>query len=439
MNKVKNRWLVAASGVGIHISIGSVYAYSVMTKPVAEVLGVEAGDVKWAFIWAIFFLGMSAAFLGRIVEKVGPRKSGMATAVLYGLGTAGSGLAIQMESMQLFYLFYGLIGGVGLGIGYITPVSTLVKWFPDKRGLATGMAIMGFGFSALIFAPTMTNLFVDHFQDGTPIYTAASVAKTFYIVGAIYFTLIFCSSLYIAKPPVDWVPKGAADQKTKKKSVDLADLYANESLKTKRFYLIWLMMFINISCGIALLASASPLVQDIFDTSAKEAGVIVGMMGVFNGLGRFFWSSLSDYIGRDKTYILFFLIQIVAFFALPQLQSVLLFQIVLYLIITCYGGAFAVLPAFLGDLFGTKQLGAIHGMILTAWGLAPFAGPLLLTYLKKHYDGDYKKIFMVFVGCFVVALITSIFMMLDIKKLRAANELVEENSDLENDSEATLA
>ena len=309
MQKIKNRWLVAASGVGIHISIGSVYAYSVLAKPVASVLEVGTDEVKTAFMLAIFCLGMSAAFLGRIVEKIGPKKQGIATAVLYGAGTIGSGVAVQMGSLNLFYLCYGVIGGIGLGIGYITPVSTLVKWFPDKRGLATGMAIMGFGFSALIFGPAMASLFIDSTLAGVPVYTAASVANTFYVLGTIYFVLIFCSSLYIAKPPEGWQPASGAGTKSKNTSVELANLLASEALKTKRFYFIWIMMFINISCGIGLLASASPLVQDIFKVSPKEAGIIVGLIGVFNGLGRFFWSSLSDYLGRDKTFIIFFIIQ----------------------------------------------------------------------------------------------------------------------------------
>jgi OFA family oxalate/formate antiporter-like MFS transporter len=430
MKNLKNRWLVALSGVGIHISIGSVYAYSVMTKPVASVLGIEGSEVKTAFMLAIFCLGMSAAFLGRVVEKIGPKKSGIATAILYGVGTIGTGIAIQVGSPFLFKFCYGVIGGIGLGIGYITPVSTLVKWFPDKRGLATGMAIMGFGFSSMIFGPLMASLFIDHMQDTTAVYTAASVANTFYIVGGIYFALIFCSSLYIAKPPEDWKPPVNSGVQVKKKTTDVGNLLAGESMKTKRFYFIWVMMFINISCGIALIASASPLVQDIFKVGATEAGLIVGMIGIFNGLGRFFWSSLSDYLGRDKTFIIFFVIQILAFFALPHLQTILMFQIVLYLIITCYGGAFAVLPAFLGDLFGTKQLGAIHGLILTAWAFAGSAGPFMLTTLKENYDGDYNKIFMVFVGCYVVALIASIFMMLDIKKKKAKNaEMVVESEE----------
>jgi len=422
METTKNRWLIVASAVGIHISIGSVYAYSVMTKPVASVLNLDdPTKVKTAFMIAIFFLGIAAAFLGKMVEKIGPKNSGIATAILYGLGTIGSGVAIQMESLNLFYACYGVIGGIGLGIGYITPVSTLVKWFPDKRGMATGMAIMGFGFASMVFGPLMADLFIDSMLGDKEVYTIASVSKTFYIVGTIYFVLIFGSSLYMAKPPEGWLPANMQEGAKKPKTVrqDLANLDSNEALKTFRFYLIWLMMFINISCGIALIASASPLLQDIYKISAVQAGAIVGLLGVFNGIGRFFWSGLSDYLGRSRTYVIFFALQIVTFYAMPHLPSVGTFQILFYLIMTCYGGAFAVLPAFLGDLFGTKQLGAIHGRVLTAWACAGFAGPGLLTFLQKHFNGDYTKIFPVFVGCFVIALTASILMILNIKKLQS--------------------
>ncbi len=424
MTQTKNRWLIAASAVGIHISIGSVYAYSVMTKPVAKVLELDdPTKVKTAFMIAIFFLGISAAFLGKMVERIGPKKSGIVTAFLYGLGTVGSGLAIQMGSLQLFYACYGVVGGFGLGIGYITPVSTLVRWFPDKRGLATGMAIMGFGFASMVFGPLMADLFIDSMADGKAVYTVASVSKTFYIVGAIYFALIFCSSLYMAKPPEGWLPAHMLENAEKPKALprDLANLDAHEAMGTLRFYLIWLMMFINISCGIALIASASPLLQDIYKITPLQAGAIVGLLGVFNGLGRFLWSGLSDYLGRSRTYVIFFAIQIVTFFAMPHLPSVNAFQILFYLIMTCYGGGFAVLPAVLGDRFGTKQLGAIHGRVLTAWACAGFAGPSLLTFLQKHFQADYTKIFPVFVGCFVVALAASILMILNIKKLEAAH------------------
>lgn len=397
--KLKNRWLIAASAVGIHISIGSVYAYSVMTNPVKEVFGVEGSDIKWAFKIAILLLGFSAAFLGRWVEKVGPKVSGTTAGILYGLGILGSGLAVQIESLPLFFFSYGVLGGIGLGLGYITPVSTLVKWFPDRRGLATGMAIMGFGFAALIFGPIMQSLF-----DGV------GVSNAFYILGAVYLVLILSSAQYIERPPEGYLPEGFNPEEGGKAiKKDMANIDANSSLKTTRFYYMWIMMFINISCGIAIISAASPMMQEKLNYTPMEAAGVVGLIGVFNGLGRILWSSLSDYLGRANTYILFFAFQIFAFFFIAKISNELAFLFVLFTVITMYGGGFATLPAFLGDLFGTKQLGAIHGMILAAWGLAGVFGPTIYDYVKNT-TGSLDATLTVFAGLFVVALIISLLM-----------------------------
>lgn len=281
--KLKNRWLIALSAIGIHISIGSVYAYSVMTNPVKGIFDVEGSTIKWAFKIAIFCLGFSAAFLGPWVEKVGPKVSDTAAGILYGTGILGSGLAIHLESLPLFYICYGVIGGIGLGLGYITPVSTLVKWFPDKRGLATGMAIMGFGLSALIFGPVMQFLF-----------DSVGVTNAFFALGAIYLVLILASAQYIERPPTGYLPKGFQMAESKNIKADISNITAREAFEVRRFYYIWLMMFINISCGIAIIAAASPLMQEKLDYSPMEAAAVVGLIGVFNGLGRLLWSGLSD-------------------------------------------------------------------------------------------------------------------------------------------------
>ena len=253
MNKVKNRWLIAASAVGIHISIGSVYAWSVYTKPLIEKFGWGLKETQFTFSLAIFFLGISAAFLGHFLEKYGPKKSGLMSAIFFGLGIAGSGLAIKLESLPLLYLSYGVFGGIGLGIGYITPVSSLVKWFPDRRGLATGLAIMGFGFAALISSPLIVRL----------IFTVG-IANTFFIMGTAYFIIIFVSSQYLSPPPAGWVPAGmkahVASGKIKLNN-DLSNLTANEAIKTKRFGYLWIMLFINITCGISIISVASPMAQ----------------------------------------------------------------------------------------------------------------------------------------------------------------------------------
>ncbi|WP_166334780.1 L-lactate MFS transporter [Sphingobacterium chungjuense] len=400
----KNRWLIALCAVGIHISIGSVYAYSVMTNPVKDIFGVDDSLLKWSFKIAIFMLGFSAALFGKWVEKVGPRKSGTVAGILYGVGILGSGFAIQIGSLYLFLACYGFIGGIGLGIGYITPVSTLVKWFPDKRGLATGMAIMGFGFASLIFGPIMQSLF-----------EGVGVINAFYILGIVYLLVILSSAQYMERPPEGYLPNAYNPGEGKKVKSDLSNLTRNEAVKTVRFYYIWIMIFINISCGIAIIAAASPMTQELLGYSAMQAAAIVGLMGVFNGIGRILWSSISDYIGRANTYILFFFFQILAFYFLPYIEIEMLFLAILFLILTMYGGGFATLPAFLGDLFGTKQLGAIHGMVLTAWGIAGIAGPSIYDYVREH-TGSLTTTLQVFAGMFVVALIISLLMKVSINR-----------------------
>lgn len=408
MEKIKNRWLIAASAVGIHISIGSVYAWSNFTNPLIQQFGWTASQVQFTFSLAILFLGLSAAFMGHFVEKHGPRKSGLVAAVFFGIGTFGSGFAVNLESLNLLYLCYGVLGGIGLGVGYIAPVSTLVKWFPDRRGLATGLAIMGFGFAAAISSPIM-NSFIQ----------SVGTAKTFYILGAAYFLLMLVSSLYLEKPPAGWMPAGFQEKVKASKSryTDLSQLTANEAIKTSRFYYLWIMLFINITCGIAILSAAKPLAQESIGLSVTEAAALVGVLGLFNGLGRIGWASVSDYIGRPNTYTTFFVLQIILFALLPYTTTVILFQIMLAVIYTCYGGGFAAIPAYIGDLFGTKQLGAIHGYILTAWAAAGLVGPMFAAWIKDT-TGSYANSLSFFAGLFVIALIVSLLIRRDIRKLK---------------------
>ncbi|MDQ0483616.1 L-lactate MFS transporter [Guptibacillus hwajinpoensis] len=412
MSKVKNRWLIAASAVGIHISIGSVYAWSNFTDPLINEFGWSAKQVQFTFSLAILFLGLSAAFMGHFVEKYGPKISGLLAASFFGVGILGSGLAVAMGSLPLLYLFYGAFGGIGLGVGYIAPVSTLVKWFPDRRGLATGLAIMGFGFAAAIASPVMDSLI-----------KSVGTANTFYILGASYFIIMVASSLYLEKPPEGWMPEGFEEkQKKSKKKGDLSQLTANEAIKTSRFYFLWLMLFINVTCGIAILSAAKPLAQESIGLSTAEAAALVGVLGIFNGLGRIGWASVSDYIGRPNTYTTFFVLQIGLFALLPHTSTAILFQIMLAIVYTCYGGGFASIPAFIGDLFGTKQLGAIHGYILTAWAAAGLVGPMFAAWMKDT-TGSYAASLTFFAGMFVVALIISIVIRKDIRRLRKQNSL----------------
>ena len=415
MGKVKNRWLIALSAVGIHLSIGSVYAYSVMTIPLNRLHGWLKSDVTFAFSIAILFLGFSAAFLGPWVERMGPRNSGRLAAVFYSLGIIGSGLAVKYGSLPLFILCYGVIGGIGLGVGYITPVSTLVKWFPDRRGLATGMAIMGFGFAAMLFGPIMAKLF-----------QLMDIWKVYILLGVVYFCLITCSSLYIAPPPKGWLPKGmreapagAGDETAPKRAVrrDLAQMTVKEAIRTKRFYFMWVMLFINITCGIALISVASPMAQEVTGMSAMQAAAMVGLMGLFNGGGRIGWASFSDIIGRPVTFMAFFVIQVVAFLTLSTVSDAFAFQCLIMLIITCYGGGFSTLPAFLGDMFGTKQLGTIHGFELTAWGIAGIVGPTIVTKVLEA-TGSYTTTLHIFAGFLAVAFLVSCLMAKEIKAKR---------------------
>nr|WP_263327425.1 OFA family MFS transporter [Neobacillus sp. Marseille-Q6967] len=412
--KTKNRWLIALAAVGIHISIGSVYAWSVFTNPLQQQMGWGLKQISFTFSLAILFLGLSAAFLGHFVEKFGPRAAGTLCAVFFGTGIAGAGLAIQLESLLLLYLFYGVIAGIGLGVGYITPVSTLIKWFPDRRGLGTGLAIMGFGFASLISSPIMNRLINSY-----------GISNTFYILGVTYFIVILCSAQYLAPPKEGWVPKGWKNEAGRPGAVkmkqDLAQLTANEAVKTRPFWALWIMLFINITCGIAILAVASPMAQELVGMTAAGAAAMVGIMGLFNGSGRIAWASISDYIGRPNVYTLFFAFQIIAFFMLPNITVGLAFSIIVYLIMTCYGGGFASIPAYIGDLFGTKQLGAIHGYILTAWAAAGLAGPIFVSWVRET-TGSYQGTLVIFSGIFIIAFAISLLIRLDIKKLREQNE-----------------
>jgi len=409
MKVEKNRWLMALSAVGVHICIGSVYAWSVYVKPIQEQMNWSLTDVTIAFSIAIFFLGLSAALMGKFVEKNGPRVSAIIAASLFGLGTMGSGLAIMMESKMLLYFFYGVLGGCGLGIGYISPVSTLVKWFPDKRGLATGLAIMGFGFASAVWGPTIKVLI-----------SSVGISGTFFILGAIYFVVMFTSALYLQAPEEGYLPKKfkkKIKEGKKKLKEDLESLGLNEAVKTPRFYGLWLMLFINVTCGIAIIGVASPLLQEVLGISAIAAAAAVGLMGIFNGAGRIFWASLSDYLTRPVVYIIFFLTQAIAFYILPSITEIVVFQVVLFFIMSCYGGGFASIPAYIGDIFGTKELGAIHGYILTAWAAAGLVGPLIISMVKDS-TGSYSQTLYVFATFFIVAFIISVLMLINIKSVQ---------------------
>ena len=385
---MRNRWLIALSAVGIHISIGSVYAWSVLTRPIMQQLGWSLSETTWAFSIAILFLGFSAGFLGKFVEKYGPKRSGLVSMCFFGAGMFGTALALHLGSLPLLYLFYGAIGGIGLGVGYITPVSTLVKYFPNHRGFATGLAIMGFGFAALIAGPVMQQL------------TARfGLVENFLILGTVYMVLIGASSLYL-KPPAKKAVQ--ASRRTGAASdVKALGATASEAMHTWQFGALWWIFFVNITCGIGLLAVASPMAQEVVGMDAAQAASMVGIIGLLNGGGRILWSTASDYLGRGLTYMLFFVLEVASFALLSGMRDAFVFQALVLLIISCYGGGFSCMPAYLSDLFGTRELSAIHGRVLTAWGVAGVVGPTLVSLFREQTQG-YTAILLFFAGLFVL-------------------------------------
>lgn len=409
----KNRWLIALSAIAIHLSIGGAYAYSVYKLPIVTEMGWSETKVTIAFTIMMGLAGFSAALFGSLVEKMGPRKSAMVAAVLFGAGQAGgAGVAISMDSVVMYWLTYGVLSGLGMGgIGYIAPVSTLVKWFPDRRGLATGMAVLGFGSGALITAPVAANLM-----------EAVGISTTYFILGASYFTLmILGGASYIAPPKPGYMPanmKAAANNGKDVVKKDLAVMSAREAVKTKHFWMLWSMHLVNVTAGIMMISVASPMAQEIVGLSVAGAAAMVGIMGLFNGGGRLIWAAVSDYIGRSNVFVIFFTAQLITFIVLPHTTNVIIFQALIFLVVSCYGGGFSNLPAFASDLFGTKQLGVIHGYLLTTWSLGGVFGPLLVSAIKNAY-GSYIPVFYVFAGLIAASLIISLTLRADVRKQTA--------------------
>lgn len=413
MKTTKNRWLIALAAIAIQLSIGAAYAYSVYTTPISDAMGWSPKEITYAFTIMMALGGLSAAFFGGFVEKKGPRKSAILAAILFGLGQTGAGFAVQTDSLVLFLLTYGLLSGMGLGVGYIAPISTLIKWFPDRRGMATGMAVMGFGAGALITAPVAASLM-----------NSVGVSNTFYILGVSYFTLIVLGAAYIAPPPEGWMPNGmqqAIDSGKKVMKKDLAQLTAKEAVKTPRFWMVWSMMLINVSAGIMIISVASPMSQELAGLTAAGAATLVGIMGIFNGGGRLGWAAISDYIGRPAVFTTFFVLQLIAFILLPNITNVLVFQAFILIIVSCYGGGFSNLPAFVGDLFGTKQLGAIHGLLLTTWSMGGIIGPAIVSQIRERTD-SYIPVFYVFTVLIIIGFLISLLIRWDIKRVEGSYE-----------------
>ncbi len=399
-----SRWLVPPAALAIHLCIGQAYALSVFNLPLSRLLGIKGsapGDwglttTVWIFNITFVFLGLSAAVFGKWLERVGPREAMFASACCFAGGFLIAAIGIYLHIIWFLYLGYGVLGGIGLGLGYISPVSTLIKWFPDRPGMATGMAIMGFGGGAMIGSPLADNLMKFY---ATP--TSVGVWETFLTMGAIYFVFMMFGVFTVRVPAEGWKPEGYTPPvKNDNAMITTASVTADEAIKTPQFYFLWIVLFLNVTAGIGILAQASPLIQETFllkgitaptadqtKNAAAAAAGFVGLLSFFNLIGRFFWSSLSDKIGRKPTYMIYLGLGCALYALIPSLANagnLALFVGTFCLILTMYGGGFATIPAYLRDMFGTLQVGAIHGRLLTAWSAAAIAGPTIVTYLRDY-------------------------------------------------------
>src|SRR3979411_3284783 len=386
-----NRFLVPPAALAVHMSIGQVYAFSTFNLPLTKVIGIthsapadwDLKEVGWVFSIAIAILGLSAAVFGRWVEKVGPRKAMFIAALCFGGGFIVSAFGIHLHQLWLLYLGYGVLGGCGLGIGYISPVSTLIKWFPDRPGMATGMAIMGFGGGALIASPLSVWL-MSLFSSTSDV----GVVKTFLALGCVYFVFMMVGSLIVRVPAPGWKPKGYVPPAAATKMITKNDVYVYEAVKTPQFWLIWIVVFLNTTARLGVLGQASVMSQEMFPghISAIAAAGLVGLMSLFNMGGRFSWASLSDYIGRKNTYFVYMTLGFALYVTVPYAGAsgnVVLFVICFLIIVSMDAGHRSLCPAYLRDMFGTRYVGAIHGILLTAWSAAGIFGRVVVRYTRR--------------------------------------------------------
>jgi len=406
--KVQNRWLVAIAGVVMQLLLGTVYAWSVFKNPFMAAHGWSNQQVGLAFTLVILFLGLAAAFGGKFVDKAGARKVATVAAILFGVGTILTGVADRLGSLALLYIGYGLIGGIGNGLGYVTPIAVLVRWFPDKRGFITGLAVMGFGFGAAIMgqiAPFMIPKTAKVNDVLTITSTGIGLANTFYIFGAIYLVVLLIAAQFLNNPPEGWAPPAAAKKKAAAPVAEPVDLRG--ALKMPQFYILWLVLFINVTAGIALISNLSPMVQEACGITAVAAGTVVFITSLFNGLGRIFWSSLSDKLGRKVVFMVILGTQVPLFFLLPAIGNVVLFTVIACYILACYGGGFATMPAYAADTFSTKHMGNIYGKILLAWAAAGVAGPILMENIKSS-SGSFRVAIYVAAAMLVVGFVINL-------------------------------
>jgi OFA family oxalate/formate antiporter-like MFS transporter len=387
----RNRWGIAAAGVVMQLALGAVYAWSVFVNPLRDRFDWSRTQVTLTFTISIFMLGATAYFGGLWMNRKGPRIVGMTAGVLYGIGVI---LASQSaDKLWLLYLSYGFIAGTGLGFGYIVPVATLVKWFPDRRGMITGIAVCGFGGGAVLTAPIAKALISN-----------VGVLSTFAYLGIAYLVMVVGAAWFMTNPPEGWKPAGWEPSAAQQTQRSAKDYLLPEALRTWQWYALWALLFLNVTAGISLISQASDMTQEITGVSATAGAALVSLISIANAAGRFLWAWLSDFITRRWVFLTMFALQAVLFLLLPQARAYALFSLLAFIIITCYGGGFGTMPAFAADYFGPRNVGTIYGLMLTAWGVASAVGPLLLSTLRDA-SGSYTQPLIIIAVIMLVSLI----------------------------------
>jgi OFA family oxalate/formate antiporter-like MFS transporter len=386
--RTNNRWVIAIAGVFLQIALGAVYAWSVFRVPLSKQFGWSISEVTLTFTISIFVLGFAAFFGGLWLNRKGPRIVALTGGALYGLGVF---LASFSHNLWWLYLSYGVIGGIGLGLGYIVPVAVLVKWFPDRRGLITGIAVGGFGAGALVTAPVATRLI-----------QSVGVLSTFAYLGIAYLAVAVIAGAFMQNPPDGWKPDGWSPTASQTSQRAGHDFTLSEALKSWQWYALWLLLFLNTCAGISVISQEAPIFQELTGVSAVVAGGMVGVASLGNAVGRVFWAWVSDLITRRATFFVMFLVQVLLFWFLPSIVSASLMTIVTFVVLMCYGGGFGTMPAFTADYFGPKNVGPIYGLMLTAWSFASAVGPLLIAHMRET-AGSYRGALHIIAGVMAVS------------------------------------
>jgi OFA family oxalate/formate antiporter-like MFS transporter len=394
--RTQNRWAIAVAGVLMQVALGAVYAWSVFRVPLTSQFGWSASEVTLTFTISIFVLGIAAFFGGLWLNRKGPRVVALTGGVLYGLGVFLA--SFSANKLWWLYLSYGLIGGIGLGLSYIVPVAVLVKWFPDRRGLITGIAVGGFGAGALITAPVATRLI-----------QSVGVLNTFAYLGVAYLIVTVVASLFMQNPPEDWRPEGWTPTASQTSQRAGRNYTLGEALKTWQWYVLWLLLFLNTVAGISIISQEASIFEELVGVGAVVAASMVGLASIGNAFGRVFWAWVSDLVSRRVTFFAMFVVQVLLFWFLPSVTAVPLMTLVAFIVLMCYGGGFGTMPAFAADYFGSKNVGPIYGLMLTAWGCASAVGPLLIAYMRQT-TGSYRGPLHIIAGVMAISALVPILL-----------------------------